>query len=104
MRRPTTSRDGRRPRQPLVVDSSAVVAILFGEPAAASLLARLATYPERLMSVANYVETGIVLATRRRSDRGAAIKDLDAFLDEAGIALAPIDTTQARVALEARIR
>jgi ribonuclease VapC len=81
-----------------------VVAILFGEPSAAALLARLAAFPERLMSVVNYVETGTVLAGRRQGDRSAAIKDLDALLDEAGIVLAPIDAGQARVALEARIR
>jgi ribonuclease VapC len=88
----------------IVVDSSAVVAILFGEPSAAALLARLAADPDRVMSVASYLETGTVLAGRRRSDRLRAIDDLDAFLDEAGITLAPIDETQARLALQARIR
>ena len=53
------------------------------------------------MSVVNYVETGTVLAGRRHGDRGDAIRDLAAFLDEAGIVLAPIDGTQAKVALEA---
>lgn len=88
----------------IVIDSSAVVAILFGEPAAAALLARLATDPDRVMSVASYVETGTVLAGRRRSERLRAAEDLDRFLDEAGIALAPIDATQARLALRARIQ
>lgn len=88
----------------IVVDSSAVVAILFGEPTAQALLARLAADPDRLMSVASYVETGTVLAGRRHSDRPRAIDDLDAFLAEAGIALAPVDAAQARVALSARIR
>jgi ribonuclease VapC len=88
----------------IVVDSSAVVAILFGEPSAAALLARLAADPDRVMSVASYLETGTVLAGRRRSDRLRAIDDLDAFLDEAGITLAPVDETQARLALQARIR
>jgi ribonuclease VapC len=104
MRRPVTRPDRQPSRRVVVVDSSAVVAILFGEPSAASLLARLAAYPERLMSVVNYVETGTVLAGRRHGDRGEAIRDLDAFLDEAGIALASIDAAQARVALGARIR
>ena len=59
MRRPATRPD-RLPRHRLiVVDSSAVVAILFGEPSAVALLA----YPERLMSVVNYVETGTVCHT-----------------------------------------
>lgn len=104
MRRPATRRDRPRRRRIVVVDSSAVVAILFGEPLAAALIARLAAYPARLMSVANYVETGTVLAGRRRGDRAAAISDLDAFLDEAGVELAPIDAAQARIALDARIR
>ena len=88
----------------IVVDSSAVVAILFGEPTAEALLARLATDPDRVMSVASYLETGTVLAGRRQSDRLLAIDDLDRFLDEAGIALAPVDVTQARLALRARIQ
>jgi ribonuclease VapC len=88
----------------IVVDSSAIVAILFGEPSADALLSRLATDPDRVMSVASYLETGTVLASRRRTHRLRAIEDLDAFLDEAGIVLAPVDETQARLALRARIR
>ncbi len=88
----------------IVVDSSAVVAILFGEPSASRLLERLATDPDRRMSVASYLETGTVLAGRRRSDRIRAISDLDEFLDEAGIALAPVDVAQAHLALRARIQ
>ena len=88
----------------IVVASSAVVAILFGEPAAPGLLSRLAAEPDRVMSVASYLETGTVLAGRRRSERLRAIADLDAFLDEAGIALAPVDAAQARLALRAHIR
>lgn len=88
----------------IIVDSSAVVAILFGEPSAAALLARLAADPDRVMSVASYLETGTVLAGRRQSDRLRAIEDLDEFLDEAGIALAPVDVAQARLALRARIQ
>jgi ribonuclease VapC len=86
----------------IVVDSSAVVAILFGEPTAEALLARLATDPDRVMSVASYLETGTVLAGRRLSDRLRAIDDLDRFLDEAEITLAPVDLDQARLALRAR--
>jgi ribonuclease VapC len=88
----------------IVVDSSAIVAILFAEPTAPALLERLAADPDRIMSVASYVETGTVLAGRRRADRLRAIDDLDAFLTEAGITLAPVDAAQARQALTARIR
>jgi ribonuclease VapC len=44
-----------------------------------------------------------VLAVRRRTDRLRAIEDLDAFLAEAGITLAAVDSAQARLALSARI-
>lgn len=88
----------------IVVDSSAVVVILFGEPTADRLLARLATDQDRVMSVASYLEIGTVLAGRRQSDRLRAIDDLDRFLDEAGITLAPVDEVQARLALRARIQ
>jgi ribonuclease VapC len=88
----------------IVVDSAAVVAVLFGEAAAPALLTRLAADPDRVMSVASYVETGTVLAGRRHSDRLRAVDDLDAFLAEASIVLAPIDAAQARLALRARIR
>ena len=88
----------------IVIDSSAVVAILFGESAAPALLARLAADPHRVMSVASYLETGTVLAGRRHADRLRAIDDLDAFLTEAEIALAPVDVVQARLALRARIQ
>ena len=88
----------------IVVDSSAVVAILFGEPSAEALSGCLATDPDRVMSVASYLETGTVLAGRRRADKDQAIADLDAFLDVAGVTLAPVDERQVRIALAARIR
>jgi ribonuclease VapC len=49
------------------------------------------------------LEVGTVLAGRRRSNKSRAIDDLNAFLDEAGITLSPVDVDQARLALQARI-
>ncbi len=88
----------------IAIDSSAVIAILFEEPSAAALSRRLAVDPERVMSVASYLETGTVLAGRRTSEKLRAIDDLDAFLSEASITLSPVDAEQARMALYARIR
>lgn len=88
----------------IVVDSSAIVAILFGEPPAAALRAALEADPRRVISVASYLETGTVLAGRRQSERLRAIDDLDRFLEEAGITLMPVDMAQARLALRARIQ
>ncbi|MGH7054466.1 MAG: type II toxin-antitoxin system VapC family toxin [Stellaceae bacterium] len=87
----------------IVVDSSAVIAILFGEPEAAAVAERLASDSERVISVASYLETGTVLAGRRRSDHLKAIDDLEQFLSEAAIDLMPVDQPQARLALRARI-
>ena len=95
---------GVRRRGVIVVDSSAVIAILFDEPGADRLARRLAEAPRRVMSVASYLETGTVMAGRRKSDRLRAIADLDGFLAEAGITLAPVDADQARLALRARIQ
>lgn len=53
-----------RGRGLIVVDSSAVVAMMLDEPGTAAMAARLAIEPagSRIMSVANYVEAGTVLA------------------------------------------
>jgi ribonuclease VapC len=88
----------------IVVDSSAVIAMLFHEPSSDVLAARLAVDSERVMSVASYLEAGTVLAGRRRHDRLTAIDDLDAFLTETGIDLKAVDVAQGRLALAARIR
>ena len=88
----------------IVVDSSAIVAIILEEPTADALLARLALETRRLMSVASYVETGTVLAGRSPHDPAAALEDLDAVLDATGVTLAPMDREQAELALQARLR
>lgn len=87
----------------IVVDSSAVIALLFGEPSGNALAARLAADSGRVMSVASYLEAGTVLAGRRRSNCLLVINDLERFLAEAGIELAPVDVIQARLALRGRI-
>lgn len=88
----------------IVVDSSAVVAILLRAPSASVLLECLNTDADRMMSVASYIESGAVLAGRRKTNPAQAIDDLDDFLIEAGIALVPVDVRQARLALRARVR
>jgi ribonuclease VapC len=88
----------------IVVDSSAAIALLFGEPSASDLADRLAADTDRVMSIASYLEAGTVFAGRRRSIRLRAVSDLDRFLAEAGIELAPVDVNQGRLALRARIR
>ena len=68
------------------------------------LRARIAREPTSVISAANYVETGQVLAQRNRLGAGTALAELEEFLVTGRIAIAPVDEAQARVALEARIR
>lgn len=89
----------------IVVDSSAVAAILFEEALAREVTERLLAEPpgERRMSTASYIEVGSVMAGRRTNNRAAAMADLEAYLSSVGIQLEAVDETQARIALRARI-
>jgi ribonuclease VapC len=94
-------------RQPsaslVVVDTSAIVAIVGREPTAALLQTVLAEAGRRELSAANLVETGAVISRRGR-DPAAALASLDRLLAELDIAVTPFDAAQARVAMTARLR
>lgn len=88
----------------MIVDASAIIAIMFEEAEAAACMAALQTDASRLISAVNYVEAGTVMAGRIRSgDRHEAIADLDAFLADFRIAIAPTDENLARAAMRARL-
>lgn len=88
----------------MVVDASAIIAIMFEEAEAPDCMAALQTEALRLISAVNYVEAGTVMAGRiKDGDRHEAIADLDAFLSDFGIAIAPIDDNLARAAMRARL-
>jgi ribonuclease VapC len=87
----------------IVLDTSAVIALLLGEPSARALADRLAADSERVMSVASYLEAGTVMAGRPPDWLGV-VDFLDAYLADTGIELRPVDEAQARIALDARIR
>lgn len=88
----------------IIVDASAVVAILFAEARASECMLALQANTPRLISAVNYVETGTVLAGRILSgDRRQALVDLDAFLADFDIAIAPVDERLARAAMRARV-
>ena len=88
----------------IVIDSSAVVAIILKEPPAEALTKRIAQEGTRRMSTASYLETGAVLAGRSATTPFKAIDNLDEFLTDTRIDLVPVDEGQARIALRARIQ
>lgn len=88
----------------MVVDASAIIAIMFEEPEASDCMVALQTGTSRLISAVNYVEAGTVMAGRiRNGDRHEAIADLDAFLADFRIAIASTDESLARAAMRARL-
>ncbi len=83
---------------PLVIDSSALVAILLAEPEADALASALLAAPLRRMSAATLVEASIVMQ-ERRGDVGAA--ELDVLLTQFNVDVLPVTAAQAAVAREA---
>ena len=71
----------------VIVDSSAVLAVLYREPDAERYETAIAAAPNCRMSVANVLEASIVVEGRGGE---AAGHELDVFLDKAGIALTPV--------------
>ncbi len=71
----------------MIVDSSAVLALLYREPDAERYETAIATAPNCRMSAANVLEMSIVVEGRGGE---AAGHELDVFLDKAEIALTPV--------------
>src|SRR5947209_7267533 len=82
----------------MIIDSSAVVAILGLESDAREFVDAIEKSPERRMSVISYVESAMVLDSRRNP---ALSRRLDEFVREAQVSLEPVTLEQARLAREA---
>ena len=79
----------------MIVDSSAVVAIMLKEPEREAMIAALDSEPGPRLSAASYLECGVVL------DRWlgpVAGRKLDQLLDRLGVQIEPVTEEQARVA------
>ncbi|MGK9086636.1 type II toxin-antitoxin system VapC family toxin [Brucella intermedia] len=88
----------------MIVDASAIIAIMFEEREAPDCMFALQGDHSRLISAVNYVEAGTVMAGRiKDGNRHEAIADLDAFLSDFRIAIAPTDADLARAAMKARL-
>jgi ribonuclease VapC len=82
----------------MVLDSSAVVAILLAEPDATQFASAIEAADIRLISSATWVELGLVLLARK-GDPG--ITDLERFVQDAQVELVSVDEAQARLAVGA---
>jgi ribonuclease VapC len=82
----------------MVVETSAVLAILLAEPEAAEFAQLIEDDPAPVISAASVVEAGIVLISRHGLD---ARDDLQDFLAQGGLQVEPVTAEQAELALEA---
>lgn len=85
----------------MVIDTSALLAILQNEPERRSLNEAIEAAETRVMSVANYVEVSIVIETRHGAE---GMRELDRFIERAGIELVGVDVEQANLARDAFCR
>lgn len=79
----------------MVIDTSALVAMLTDEPDAELFEARVADDPVRTMSTASYLETAIVIESRFGESGG---RELDLWLHRASVSLVAVSADQAEVA------
>ena len=79
----------------MVIDTSALVAILRDEPERSAFNRAVEAAEVRLMSTATFLETSMVIESRYGPD---GVRDLDLFIAKAGIELVAVDADQAYVA------
>ena len=76
----------------MVVDSSAIIAILLSEPDARLFAECIGRQPTAVISAASYVEVAIVARSRGQIGRNL----VDATLDRVGIEIVPVSADTAR--------
>jgi ribonuclease VapC len=79
----------------MVIDTSAILAILQREPERRSFLEAIEASGSNRMSVASLVESSIVIESRYGIE---GLHDLDRFIARAGIELIPVDAEQGQLA------
>lgn len=85
----------------MVLDTSAVLAILLQEPEAPAFAVAIETAESVRMAAANVLESSIVLRSRKQITPEEAGHVLDEFLDEAGVRVVPFDADQLAAARKA---
>jgi len=79
----------------MVIDSSALLAILLGEPEAESCSRAIAGDPKRLVSALSALEAAIVIHARKGP---AGVRELDLLCHAAGVAIVSLDADQVLLA------
>jgi len=82
----------------MVIDTSALVAILADEPERRRFIEAIEAADSRRLSTATFVEISIIIESRYGSD---GLRDLDLFLNRAGIELIAVDSEHAHAARRA---
>ena len=82
----------------MLIDTSALIAILLNEAETESLAKAIASDPKRLISAFNLLETAIVIEARKGEAGGV---ELDLLLHRAGIEIVAINAEQAELARSA---
>jgi len=79
----------------VVIETSALLAILLGEPERGNFLQLLSESETRLLSAANAMETAIIVESRRGEVAG---RELDLFLHRTKIEIVAVDEEQFSIA------
>jgi len=82
----------------VVIDTSALIALLSMEAEAARLATALESDPNRLISAASIVEAGLVVESRYGAAGG---RELDLLIAKSGLSIEPVTAEQAEIAREA---
>jgi ribonuclease VapC len=82
----------------MVLDTSALLAILQNEPEQRAFAEAIEDSEVRLLSAASFVEASIVLEVRFGAE---GVRDLDQFVSKAGVSLIEVDAPQAHIARDA---
>lgn len=82
----------------MVLDTSALLAVILDEPEAGAFAELLATSEQTLLSAVSWLEAGIVIEARKG---GASARDYQSFLSTARVKIVEFTPEQGRVALEA---
>ena len=82
----------------MIIDASALLAVLLEEPEAQDFVALLAQSPASRMSAVNYLEAAIQID---QHNSVVATQAFDAFVDMSGIVIEPITISQTRIARRA---